>query len=58
MVLYTSSDETKHSILALSSRIAQLAIVDVIYYYIVYHSESNVMEQIKNSELAMMSKKY
>ncbi len=57
-VLFTSSDETKHSILALSSRIAQLAIVNVIYYYIVYHSDGNVMEQIKNSELAMMSKKY
>ena len=57
-VLYTSSDETKHSILALSSRIAQLAIVNVIYYYIVYHSDKEVMEQIKNSELALMSKKY
>ena len=35
IALFTKSEETKYSILALSSRIAQLAILDALYTYLV-----------------------
>ncbi len=57
-MLYTSSDETKYNILALSSRISQLSIINAIYFYIVYHTSEQAMQSIKDTENALLSKKY
>lgn len=57
IVLLTDAEETKFSLLALSSRIAQLAIIDAIYFYIVYKNDST-FEAIRNTELSLLSKKY
>ena len=56
--LYTKADETKHSILAMSSRIAQLAIFDAIYTYIVVNADKASVQAIYNTELALQNKKY
>ena len=56
--LFTKSDETKHSILAMSSRIAQLAIFDSIYTYIVLNSDKQSRQAIYNTEIALQNKKY
>ncbi len=58
VILNTRSDETKYSILAMSSRIAQLAIFDAIYTYIVMHSNKAAVRAIKDAENALHSKKY
>ena len=58
IALFTSSDETKHSILAMSSRIAQLAIFDAIYTYIVLNTDKASRQAIYNTEFALKSKKY
>ncbi|MBO5912634.1 MAG: SIS domain-containing protein, partial [Clostridia bacterium] len=58
IVLNTRSDETKYSILAMSSRIAQLAIFDAIYTHIVMHSNKAAVRAIKDAESALHSKKY
>lgn len=58
IILNTRSDETKYSILAMSSRIAQLAIFDAIYTYIVMHSNKAAVHAIKDAETALHSKKY
>ena len=58
IVLYTKSDETKRSILAMSSRIAQLAIFDSIYTYIVLHADKAAKQAIYNTEIALQHKKY
>ncbi len=57
IVLYTKSEETKHSILAMSSRIAQLAILDSIYTYIVLNSKNKAQREIFNTEYALQTKK-
>ncbi len=57
IVLYTKAEETKHSILAMSSRIAQLAILDSIYTYIVLNSKDKAKREIFNTEYALQSKK-
>lgn len=56
--LFTKSDETKHSILAMNSRIAQLAIFDSIYSYIVLNSDKSSGHAIYNTEIALQHKKY
>ena len=56
--LFTRSDETKRSILAMSSRIAQLAIFDSIYTYIVLHTDKASKQAIYNTEVALQDKKY
>lgn len=56
--LFTKAEETKHSILALSSRIAQLCIIDSIYTYIIAHSDSEVIDAIRETERALEQKKY
>ena len=56
--LFTQSEETQHSILALSSRIAQLTILDAIYSYIVANSNTNIASSIRNTETALRDKKY
>ena len=58
MVLSTSSDETEYNILALNSRIAQLAIVDALYFYVVLNCSSKAIESIKETEHSLLSKKY
>lgn len=58
IILETSAEETKYSILGLSSRIAQLSIIDTLYYYIVYHNSETAMESIKETERSLLSKKF
>lgn len=57
IALFTSSPETKYTILGLNSRIAVLAIVDAIYTSIVCHSR-DAEKAIENTELSLESKKY
>ncbi len=57
IVLTTSSDETQYNILALNSRIAQLAIIDTLYFYIVLKRKGS-LDSIKETERALLSKKY
>ena len=56
IVLYTVADETNYRILALNSRITQLAIIDTIYSYLVCHIPM-AEEQIAQTESALRSKK-
>ncbi len=58
ILLHTSSDETKYNILALNSRIAQLAIINVIYYYVVVHRSERAAAAIRDTELSLKSKKF
>lgn len=58
IVLATSSDETQYNILALNSRIAQLAIIDSLYFYIVYKRSPEALDSIKETEHSLLSKKY
>lgn len=55
--LFTQSEETQHSILAMSSRIAQLTIFDAIYTYIVANSDKMASKAIRNTEAALKEKK-
>ena len=57
IALFTKSEETKHSILAMSSRIAQLAILDSIYTYIVLNADQTAQQAIYNTEIALRNKK-
>lgn len=56
IILRTVSDETNYRILGLSSRIAQLAIIDAIYSCLVCRLQ-NSNEQIAKTELALKTKK-
>ncbi len=56
--LFTKSDETRHSILALSSRISQLEIFDSIYTHIVLNSDKAARQAVYNTEIALQHKKY
>ena len=56
--LFTKSDETKHSVLAMSSRIAQLTIFDSIYTYIVLNFDKHSRQAIYNTEISLERKKY
>jgi DNA-binding MurR/RpiR family transcriptional regulator len=58
IVLATTSEETKYNILALNSRIAQLAIIDTLYFYIVYNRSDDALESIKDTEHSLLTKKY
>ncbi len=55
--LFTKSAETKHSLLAMSSRIAQLTIFDCLYTYIIANSDSKAVQAIHNTESALKDKK-
>ncbi len=57
IVLFTKAEETKRSILAMSSRIAQLAILDSIYTYIVLNSKGKAQREILNTEYVLQTKK-
>lgn len=56
--LFTKAEETKHSILALSSRIAQLCIIDSIYNYVVVNKKDLTTEAIRETERALEEKKF
>ncbi len=56
--LITVADETKYSILALNSRIVQLAIIDTLYFAIILHSNKKSIEAIKLTENSLKKKKY
>ena len=58
IVLATSSTETQYNILALNSRIAQLAIIDTLYFYIVYNRSGDALNSIKETEHSLLTKKY
>jgi DNA-binding MurR/RpiR family transcriptional regulator len=58
IALFTRSEETKHSILAMSSRISQLAIFDSIYTYVVLNSDKASRQAIYNTETALKNKKF
>lgn len=58
IVLSTSSEETQYNILALNSRIAQLAIIDTLYFYIVFNRSEEALNSIKETEHSLLSKKY
>lgn len=55
--LFTQAAETQHSILALSSRIAQLTILDTLYTYIMAQTEDASLEAIVHTESALKEKK-
>lgn len=57
-VLHTESDETQYNILALNSRIAQLSIVDALYYHIVYQQSEKSLNSIRDTEISLKTKKY
>lgn len=56
--LFTSADETEYSILALNSRIVQLAIIDVIYHYVVLNHSEKALHSIQETERSLLTKKY
>lgn len=56
--LFTNAQETKYSILAMTSRIAQLAIIDTLYTYIVLNGGDAISDAIHSTESALESKKY
>lgn len=58
IVLCTSSDETQYNILALNSRIVQLAIVDALYFYIVFQQSERSLAHINETEMSLKTKKY
>jgi len=58
ITLFTASEETKHNILGMNSRFAQLAIIDSIYIYIILRKSEEAVQAIKNTERALQSKKY
>ena len=55
--LHTASDETQFRNLALSSRIAQLAIIDTMYLYIAMRRDKSALAAINKVEAALTSKK-
>ena len=58
IILSTASDETRHNILALNSRIVQLAIVDALYFYIVFQQSERSLTHINDTEMSLKTKKY
>ena len=58
IVLFTASDETKYTILGMSSRIAQLAIISALHAYLILRHSEKSGEAVRNTERALLSKKY
>lgn len=58
IALFTASEETKHNILGMNSRISQLAIIDSIYTYIILQKNQEAIKAVQNTERALQSKKY
>lgn len=57
-VLNTASDETEYNILAMNSRIAQLSIIDALYFHLVYRQSEKALESIQETEDSLKTKKY
>lgn len=57
IALFTASDETQFRNLALSSRIAQLSIVDTMYLYIAMRRDKSALAAINKVEKALTTKK-
>lgn len=58
IVLSTASNETCYSILGLTSRIAQLAIVNALYYRTAYRDEEKSRRAVERTERALLNKKF
>ncbi len=58
ITLSTLADETKHNILALTSRISQLAIIDALYFRLICLSGDKSVDAIRVAEDALKNKKY
>lgn len=58
IVLFTASEEIKYTIFGMNSRIAQLAIIDTLYTYLVMNKDEEGMKAINDTERALQSKKY
>lgn len=56
--LSTSAEETRYSILAMSSRISQLAILDALYTYILASDPKKAEAAVRATERALQGKKY
>lgn len=56
--LFTKAEESKQSMLAMSSRYAQLCIIDAIYNYIVINKPSDTLGALRETERALEEKKY
>ncbi len=56
-ILHTISDEINYSILGLNSRIAQLTIIDTLYYYLLKHLP-NAKALTNKTESALLDKKF
>jgi len=56
--LFTTSDETKFRIVAVSSRIAQLAIIDALFAYVSLKRGKAAIENYERLEQALTCKKY
>jgi DNA-binding MurR/RpiR family transcriptional regulator len=56
--LFTASEETKYRVLALSSRIAQLGIVDSLYTYLALRRGQKAVDGMKRLERALTARKY
>ena len=58
IALFTASDETRYRILALSSRIAQLALIDTLYLYVAMRRDEAAVDAVNRAEKALHTKKY
>ena len=58
IVLSTTADETRYNILALNSRIVQLAIIDSLYFYVVNNQSESTISSFKETEHSLLTKKY
>lgn len=56
--LFTASEEVKYRVLSLSSRIAQLAIIDTLYIWICINQEEQSLATMKSIEKALEKTKY
>jgi len=58
IILYTASEETKYHVISLSSRLAQLAIIDTLYIYTALRNQSQSLELMNTIDKALQTKKY
>lgn len=58
IVLFTSAEETRHNILGLTSRLTQLAIIDALYFSVVYSRSDEALDSIRQTEQALQTKKF
>ena len=58
LALFTSSDETRYTILGTYSRIVQLAIISAIHAYVLLRHGEQSIEAVRKTERALLSKKY